>query len=183
MNRSSKFLLISSYFNTIAFGILSPLYALFVVEIGGTGSHASFSWAAYAATAGLLMLVGSRFLNKVPQWWSRIIISGFFILAVASFGYLTIHSILALYLIQFIFALGVSMTMPTMKLMYAKYADRGREAEEWALLDGGNLLILSGAAFLGGWLFDLIGFAAVFILMGSTQVVAAVLAYFSLRKL
>lgn len=182
MNKASKFLLISSYFNTIAFGILSPLYALFVLEIGGSGAHASFSWAAYAASAGLFMLIASRFLNKVPRWWSRIIISGFLLLAAASFGYLAVNSLLDLYLIQVVFALGVSMTMPTLKLMYSKHADLGREAEEWALLDGGNFLILSGAAFLGGWLFDLVGFAAVFILMGTTQAVAATLTYFSLRK-
>lgn len=55
MKRGLRFLLIADTWATLAIGMLGPIYAIFVEEIGGDLLDASWAYFAFMITSGILM--------------------------------------------------------------------------------------------------------------------------------
>lgn len=181
MQKAFRLLLSSNYFNTIAFGVLGPLYALFVADLGGSAFHAGFSWTTYALTAGLLMMAVGK-LEDTFSNRSRYLLSGsHLIIALASFSYIFVSELWQLYVVQIVFGVGVAIMTPVSKTTFTAMEAKGHEAQGWALLDGGNFIILAIASSIGGTLVALGSFTILFLFMGFAQLGSALLSHVALR--
>lgn len=177
-----KLLLIANYLNSFGWALYSPLYALFVLEIGGSALDVSLIWSAYALVAGLLIMTFGRLENTLsfrPEWMLFI---GYFMFVLVAIGYFFVESIGHFFFMQLVLAIAIGIMTPAAKATYTKAEHAGKEAGEWGLFDGGNYIIGAAAAFTGGILFKLGDFKLVFAVMMFIQLAASLYAYIYWHK-
>jgi len=174
MNKALKKLLVANYWQTFGFTLLSPLYAAFVINhLGGTEFQVGFTYSVYGLTAGFLIILFGKIEDKFRNKAKAILSAGYLLMSIASFSYLFVDSISELLLLQVFYAFAVAIYIPVNKTLYSLYEDDGKESTEWALLDGGNFLIIGLASLIGGYFVSEFGFEALFVLMGLSELVAA----------
>lgn len=154
-------------------GLLSPIYALYVLEINGNEFVAGASWSLYLITAGLIMLFFSK-KEDLAKSYKPFLVGGYFIAAISTFMYLMIDTVPQLFLLQIVHAVGIGLLTPSLRAAYTQLQNSKQKAHEWALFDGGLFILQGIAAFIGGTLLSLFGFTPLFIFMGSIQLLSAV---------
>lgn len=170
--KNSRYILLANYLYMSGVGLLSPIYALFVLDIGGDGLIAGASWSLYLITAGLFMLITSK-QEDMSGNAHPFLMTGYGIAALSTFMYLFVDSMPQLFLLQIVHAIGIGMLTPSLRAAYAATQDKARQAHEWALFDGGIFILQGVAALIGGTLLVTFGFESLFIFMGSMQLLSA----------
>lgn len=122
--------LLANYASAFAWGLFAPLFAIIVLDRGGTASEVGFLWGAYTLLTGLAMLIFGRFEDSKHATKEGLIIA------------------------QFCFGIGFGMGVPALRVIYGSMLKKGRLATEWGLMDGGNMLIMSFAAVVGGYVYQ-----------------------------
>lgn len=168
-----RFLLLCSYLNMLGFSMFAPLYALFALGIGAEPLEIGIGWAIYTILSGLLIIAFGRIEDRTPHR-VHLIIGGYFWLAIVTLLFLLVENTAILYLVLAMNAVGVGMLVPASRAVFGALEDKGREASEWSLFDGGTRIVMGLAAIIGGLLIKVEGFKAVFILMFIIQLIAAV---------
>ena len=92
--------------------MFSPIYALFVEELGGDVMVASNAWAVLSLAAGLFSFVTGKWENKIKETelgiaWSQ------FIIGFAYLIYFMADGVLALYAAQALLGIGLAFYWPT----------------------------------------------------------------------
>lgn len=182
MRNLSKLLLYSSYLNTFGYSLFGPLYAIFVLKVGGSAFTAGATWSLYMLVAGFLMFFFSRFADRVYSYRKRLIVAGYFVLAFGALAFILVTDPAEIYLVQVVNAIGVGMLTPAWQAVYSKAEDRGREVREWALFDGVNSILIAIAAFCGGIYVTFFPFKSLFLLIFAIQIVAAFVSIRILRN-
>lgn len=170
---SLRFLLLCNYLSTLGFSMFAPLYALFALGIGAEPLEIGIGWAIYTILSGILIITFGR-LEDHAAHRIYLIIGGYFWLAVVTPLFLLVESTLSLYMVLAMSAIGVGMLVPASRAVFGAMEDKGREASEWSLFDGGVRIVMGLAAVLGGLLVKVGGFRAVFLSMFIIQLLAAV---------
>lgn len=153
-------------------GLLSPIYALFVLQINGNEFIAGASWSLYLITAGLIMLFFSK-KEDIARSYKPFLVAGYTIAAISTFMYLAISSIPQLFLLQFVHAIGIGLLTPSLRAAYTTLQNQKQKAHEWALFDGGLFILQGIAALSGGAILSLLGFTTLFLCMGALQLISA----------
>jgi MFS family permease len=166
-----RLLLLSNYLNFFGSGLFLPLYAVFVQFIGGNVFHAGASFGTYTLTAGIVTFIFGKLEDKILDKRKMFCLGYFFVVLGAS-SYLFITELWHLYIVQVLNAVAFGIFNPAWKTLYASDEDLGKEAQEWALVDGGDMILISIAAVLGGFLVNWYGFRMLFFLMTFVQIVA-----------
>jgi len=176
----SALLLISGLF-MFAFGMFSPIYAIFVQKIGGSITVASNAYALYWLVAGVLTFVMGKLENKLKEtelaiMWSQ------FIMGLAYLMYYFSSNIIMLYLTQIIMGIGAAIFWPAFHAVYTKHVNGKKSAWQWSLYDGLAYILPALAAVLGGRLVVCYGFNIIFLIMAALSFVCALFILFLPRK-
>lgn len=171
-----KLLLLASYVNNLGWGIYAPLYALFVLDLGGTTFDISLLWSIYALIAGLLMMFFGRLENSKRYNPTKMLVIGYGLFIIVAIGFIFAKTIEHFYLVQLTLAVAMGIMTPAARITYARSQFKGKEAGEWGLFDGGNYMLIAVASLIGGFLYQAGGFQAIFIAMIGIQTVATLLA-------
>jgi DHA1 family multidrug resistance protein-like MFS transporter len=169
--KKSYYLLLANYLYMAGVGLLSPVYALYVLGIGGSALTASASWSLYLITAGILMIIFGNTQDKSTSI-KKYIVAGYAIAAVSTLLYLIINTTLQLFILQFIHAIGIGLLTPALRNAYTKVQNKQRRSHEWSLFDGGIFILQGTAALAGGLLLTWLGFTQLFILMAAIQILS-----------
>jgi MFS family permease len=169
VNRVIRYLVISDFVLNFAFGLLAPIFAVFVLEsIQGSslkvvGLATTFYW--IARTASTVPL--SRFMDKTDGERDEFyfIIAGSFIMSSVPLFYLFASQPWHVYLIQLILGLANSMAVPAWRILFTDHIDRGRTGFEWSLEDIAIGVSVAVSAYLGSLIADKFGFGIVFVLL------------------
>jgi predicted MFS family arabinose efflux permease len=129
--------------------------------------------------AAITILIFGRLEDKRKNKL-KLVIAGYFILAIAGFSYIFVTDIQGLFVVQIINAIGVGILTPAWRTTYALSEDKGRETLEWSFVDGGGKFAIATGAIIGSFIYKYYGFKAIFILIGIIQLIAA---FISLRLL
>lgn len=170
MNKLRLSVLTANYMYMAGVGILSPIYALFVRDIGGSAFVASASWSLYLILAGIIMIATTN--HSRPEQYKRNLLLGYSIAALSTFLYIVVWDVASLLMLQVIHAIGIGILTPTLRAVYARVVSTQRETRQWAVFDGGLFILQGIAALIGGTLLTLYGFVALFVFMGVTQLVS-----------
>ena len=181
MNIKLKLLLYASVFGNFSSGLLGPIYALFVQNIGGNVMVASISFAIYTAVFALL----TTFIGKLEDTKfnkEETVFIGYLILIIGNLLFLFVQRALHLYLVQILMGIGVAIVAPAWEALYSLALDKGKESSEWSYWNMGTGLAISIAAFLGGMTVSYFGFKLLFIIMAAFHLISAVIAARLLRN-
>jgi len=178
-NRIVKYLVLSDLVFYAGWGLISPIFAIFIVEKiqGGDAFVAGISSAAYLILMSLLRVPFGMFLDSRPgekdDYWFLTV--GLFIAALTSFGFIFAKLPWHVYLLQIIRAVTMAMSLAAWPAIFTRHIDKGKESTEWGLdaTSVGFGAGISGA--IGGWAVTQFGFNRVFIAVGVIGLIGAIL--------
>jgi len=177
MKRGFKLLILSDLLIIMAFGLISPILAIFIKEdlIGGSAFAAGLSISIYLFTRAVFGIPFGRVEDHHAK--KRFLLIGTYLIAIAPLGYYFLNNIYQLYLVQFMYGFGAAMAFPAFGALFIHYMDHGKEAYEWSVY--GTVIGLGTAvtALVGGAIVQRFGFNYLFLatfiicMIGSTVLV------------
>lgn len=170
-----RLLLWSSNLWALGEGMLGPLFAVFAQRIGGNILDITWAWAIYLGMTGIFTIVAGKISDRIWQWCGRerLLVAGYALNALCTFGYLFVHTTTGLFLVQAGLGMALALSSPTWSALYARYSPGEEKAgNTWGLVAGEQRLILAVAIVVGGFIADHYSFEALFIAMGTVQVIA-----------
>lgn len=172
-----------------AWGLLSPVFAIFLLEniaignVAEAAKIAGFGTLVYWATKATLQMPIGTYLDKNrgerDDFW--IYVMGVTITGLVPFGFLFSNLPWHIYVLQFLHAVGMSMVTPSSTAIFIRHSDKWHEAYE-SSLDSTFLSIgvgITGA--IGGMIASRFGFEMIFILTGIFTLIS-VLFIFLIKK-
>ena len=185
INKVIKILITSDIFLNSGWGLLAPVFAIFILQNiqGGNAKVAGFAAMTYWIVKSSLQVPIGRYLDKNHGEKDDLyfLILGTILVGFVPFGYLGSSLPWHIYLCQILQAVGMAMVIPPWDAIFTRHIDKGKEAFEWSL-ESTTLGFSAGiAGAVGGLLVALVGFKIVFILVGSFTFLAAAL-LFLIRK-
>ncbi len=173
MRKGLKFLLHMDAWATLAMGMLGPIYAIFVEEIGGDILDASWAYFAFMLTTGVVMFFVGRWEDKVKHK-EKLITLGYALSALGALAYFFVNSQFDLVITQIIVGLSEAVLIPAYGAMYTEFIDRNKVASEWADWDAMRYSITAFAALLGGYIANNFGFRTLFLFMFIASIISVV---------
>lgn len=181
MKNELKILLMISALLLAAAGLLGPIYAVYVQEIGGDLLTAGTSYAVFAISAGLLTFLFGRWEDRVDHQ-EKFIIAHYLLAAIGYFGYIVAKTPTHLFIIQAVFGIGMAMGAPAYDGVYSRYMDKGKYASQWGTWEAMHWIVTAIAAALGGLLANLYGFKVLFMIMFALSIIALLVSLLLIKK-
>lgn len=180
-NKVIKYLILSDLAFWTGWGLLTPVFAIFIVDKiqGGNvfvvGVAAAIYWITKSLIQPLLGIILDIFPTERDDY--LVLVAGFFIISLVPFGFIFAKIPLHVYLLQGVHGFAHAMLLAGWIPIFTRHIDKGREATEWGLnaMVVGLGIGLSGA--VGGWAVSQYGFTPVFISVGIFGLIGAVLLF------
>ena len=174
MNKKIKLLLYGSNILSFGEGMLEPFFAVFTEKIGGGILDISWAWATYLIVTGIFTIIVGRFIDNRDNKKEKIMILGYFLSAIFTFGYLLVSAPWHLFVVQIGLGIAGAFLTPTWDALYSEYEDKDHDTYQWALAEGEYQIITGLALIIGGIIINFFSFTLLFIIMGIVQTVAAI---------
>lgn len=181
LNKSTQILLYGSSIWYLGEGMLGPILGVLTEKIGGSILEISWIWATYLIAAGIF----TKFMGKLSDKKfskEKLLVAGYALNAVFTFGYLLASSTLYLLCIQVGLGIAAALAAPTWDALYAKHSAQEDSGYIWGLAAGQTQLTTGFAVLLGGLIINYFSFNVLFITMGVIQICATLYQAQILRK-
>ena len=167
-----KNLVISDFVLNFAFGLMAPIFAVFVIEnIQGSdlkviGLAASFYWISRVLTT----VPFSRFMDRTDGERDEyfFMICGSFCMSTLMLFYIWANQPWHVYVIQIFFGIFNSMAVPGLRILFTDHIDKGKIGVEWSFEDIAIGASTAISAYLGAVIAEAFGFRMVFIILTLT---------------
>jgi predicted MFS family arabinose efflux permease len=164
MHKNIKILLGASILIHSGINFLSPIFAIYIKDIGGTLLDAGAAVGIYAILKGVFYFLFKNIReDKVSR--KMMISGGYFIMFIGYFLYLFASKPYHIYLIQGILSLGETIVTPSWSAVIATSLVKGKERHIYSNFYGYRSLFEGLAAITGGLFAMNFGFHTVFIVM------------------
>jgi len=181
INRIIKYLVLSDLVFYAGWGLITPIFAIFIVEKieGGNALVAGLASAIYSILMASLRIPFGMFLDSRPgekdDYWFLTV--GLFIASLVPFGFIFSKIPWHIYLLQAVHAIGMAMTLSAWPAIFTRHIDKGKESTEWGL-DATSIGLAAGlTGAIGGWAVTQFGFNPVFTAVGIMGLIGAVLLF------
>lgn len=164
MHKQLKIFLVSNSFFVLATGMLGPIYALFVKEIGGDILDAGFSWSIFMIISGAGMLVMGKIVDSLKKEKPMMIL-GYSLQSLGFLGYFFVSNKIQLYLLQILMGISITVQHPVFNSFYTRHLEKGKVAFQWAAWEGTYFITTGIAALIGAFLVKIFGFRTMFLIM------------------
>lgn len=160
----------SAFLITFGFGLITPIFAVFLTQQiqGGSLVVVGLAEMIYLVTKSTFQIPVSLIIDKTPG--EKIdfycMFFGGILITLVPFLYLFVWLPWQVYLLQFIYGLGAALDWPAWMGLFTRHIDKNKESFEWSMEMTVEDAGMAGAAVIGGFLADRFGFRPVFLLMG-----------------
>ena len=162
-----------------AFGLITPIFAVFITEQirGGDIKVVGFAAAIYWILKSLFQIPIGIFLDKTKGEKDDLyfLVIGFVIAAIVPLGYIFSSFPWHIYVLQAIYGISLAMVLPSWSAIFTRHIDKGREAFEWALDSTALGFGIGITSAIGGILVSQFGFNLVFTIVGIIALLGALL--------
>lgn len=183
INRVIKILIVSDFVFNSAWGLLAPVFAIFLVDKIAFGSAiegakiAGFASLIFWVTKSILQIPIGRYLDKnhgekddfLFMFW------GTFITGLTPFGFLISSSAWHIYLLQLFHAVGQALMVPSWLAIFTRHINKGNEAFQWSVRSTSLGFGVGIFGAIGGIMVAAFGFKLLFILVGGLTIISAFL--------
>lgn len=165
VNKVIRTLILSDFFLFFSLGLLTPIFAVFVMEnIGNKIEIVGFSVSCYWIMRGILVIPLSRLMDKlrgeVDEYFFMAI--GTFLTAVIPMFYIISTEPWHIYLLQAINGFANAMAVPAWRILFTNHVDKKIVGFEWSLEDVGVGIATASSATIGAVIADTFGFIVLF---------------------
>lgn len=173
--RTSVTLLAADYLNLLGYSLFFPFFALYAASLGASPQLTGFVWALNTVVAGVVVLVYGAFSLQIKHERGVVFVS-LIMLALTSLVFLQVKDVNQLFLAIIFNAVASGLYIPSWKSVYTQTMKKKETTRDWSWYDGGNMLVTSGGAAVGGTLIGLYGFRGALITMFALQLFGAIIA-------
>ena len=185
LNKIIRTLIISDFFLNSGWGLMGPIFAIFIVKNVAMGSIseaakiAGFAALSFWITKSLLQIPIGRYLDKnhgeKDDFW--FMVAGTFLLALVPIGFLFSSQAWHIYALQMLHALAASLNFPSWSAIFTRHIDKGREAFQWGTHSTVSGMGVGLAGGIGGIAVAYFGFEIVFIFVSSLSLLCGFLLF------
>jgi predicted MFS family arabinose efflux permease len=181
VNQVIKYLILADLIFWSGWGLLSPIFAVFVIKNieGGSLSVIGLASGIYWILKSLLRIPIGIFLDsrrgEEDDFW--FLFFGLVLSSLVPFGYLMAKYPWHIYLLQSLQAFGMAMALSGWTAIFTRHIDQGKEATEWGLDATFVGLGIGISGILGGMIAQIFGFKTVFVLVGISGLLAGSLLF------
>ena len=168
-----KILLLSSFFITLSAGLLGPIYAVFVEEIGGNLLTAGTAAAIFSISSGVLIYLLGRWEDKIKHQ-ENILVIGRILTFVGITGYLFVKSPAHLFIVEIFLGISTAISTPAFDSLYSKNLSKGKFASQWGTWEAMYAIAAGIAAIIGGYIAQEFGFKILFIIMSVLSLISLI---------
>lgn len=165
LNKIIKYLVLSDLIFYTGWGLISPIFAIFVLDsiIGGTAFVVGLSAGINLIVRSILRIPFGIYADKSQKISYYMMFYGLFISALVPIGYIYSNLPWHLYILQAVLGASLAMSVSGFTCLYSRHMDRGKESTEWGI-DAVAVGIGPGiAGILGGLALTYFSFNLVFI--------------------
>lgn len=170
VNKIIKILILSDFSIISSFGLIAPIFAIFITEqiIGGGVKVAGFASTIYLLVSSLVRLPISRIVDEKLRERERILllIGGSILMSSCYFFYIFAKFPWQVYLLESLIGLGYAGNAAVWFDLFTRHIDKDRESFEWSIHGSAVCLGSAATAAIGGVLAEKFGFEPLFILVG-----------------
>ncbi len=166
MNKYIVLLLLSDVFAVSGFGLIEPIFALFVSEhvVGGSISSVGIAMGIFLVTKSLVQLPFSYKVDKCDdQHDIRWLLIGDTLILVAPIMFFFAPSVGWVYLAQLIAGIGAGLAYPSWLGLWSTHLDKNRESFEWSFYSTVTGIIGAITAVVGAFVAETYGFHITFL--------------------
>ena len=173
LHNTTKILLLGANIWYFGEGMLGPLFAIFTEKVGGDILDITWAWSTYLVCTGIFYIVIGKLVNR-KAYKVQILVLGYSLNAVFTFGYLFVSNPLQLFLVQVGLGIAEAIGSPIWDSLYAKSITEEHDTYAWGLSTGQSQIVTGVAFAIGGALTEIFSFNVLFIVMGIIQIIAAI---------
>jgi MFS family permease len=186
INKIIKILIVSDFFFNYAWGLLGPVFAIFIVQnitvenMAEGAKVAGFASLVYWIVKSLFQIPIGRYLDKnhgeKDDFWFMVL--GTFVTGIVPIGFLLSSQPWHIYGLQILHATAMAMLVPSWYAIFTRHIDKGKEAYEWGTWSTVLGFGVGIAGAMGGIMVATLGFKLVFIFVGVINTFSALLLLF-----
>lgn len=179
VNKVIRILVLGDIMFFSAFGLIGPIFAIFVTNqiSGATIATVGFAATINLLTRALLQMPVARYIDrhKGEKDDFYFMVAGSTLISIVPFIYLFVETPIHLYMAQVVLGIGGALTNPGWFAIFTRHIDKGKEGTEWTLENVGIGLVSAGAAALGGIFAERFGFHNLFLTVGILSLVGLII--------
>ena len=176
LSKLSKVLIIASSLWYFGEGLFGPLFAVYSEKMGGDILDITGAWAAYLIATGIFYVLVGKIINK-SKYKKQVMIFGYALNALLTFGYLLVHNTTTLLIVQVGLGIAEALSTPIWDSLFASNLEDTQNTFHWGLATGHTHFISGIAIAIGGLVAHFLSFNTLFIIMGCIQVTATIVQY------
>ena len=169
INKVIKTLILSDFFLQSGWGLIGPIFAVFIIKNihGGSLAMIGFVAATYWIVKSIFQPFIAYFfdLKKGEKDDFKFLIVGMYIANLIPLGYLLSSQIWQIFLLEFIRGLAMACVIPTWAGIFTRHINKGWEAFSWSVESTAIGFAFGFAAAFGGVMATILGFKTVFVLV------------------
>lgn len=183
MNKVIWLLIVSDILILSAFGLIGPIFAIFLKEgiAGGSLAAAGIASSIFFIVKSATQLPLSKFLDDRKDKLTFLIVGTFLIVAVP-FIYTISPNVNYIYIAEAIYGLGAAMSYPAWFTLFTNHLDKKHQGWEWSVWGTGTGVGAAITAYLGAILAQNFGFNFVFYTVGIFSFIGMMLLFFLSKK-
>ncbi|KPJ57432.1 hypothetical protein AMJ49_00645 [Parcubacteria bacterium DG_74_2] len=182
INRVIKYLILSDLVLEASWGLISPIFAIFIIQKiqGGNAFVVGMASAIYLVVFSLIRIPVAIFLDWTLKEIDDFLflLFGFFIVSFVPFGFIFSKFPWQIYFLQAIQGIGMAIAFSGYMAIFTKHIDKGKEATEWGIRASLIGLGTGLMAALGGILVTKFSFNLIFSLVGIFSLLGSLLTLF-----
>ena len=179
MNKVIRILIISDFFIWSGFGLLGPVFAVFITQQirGGELEVIGFASSIYLICKSVLQIPIARFLDMRKGEWDDfwVMMAGSLAMSVIPFLYLGITRPWELYVIEAFYGIGAALAYTSWEAIFTRHVDKDDVALEWSVYNTVTDVGGAATASIGGLIAQTFGFHALFVTTGLVMCFGSVL--------
>ncbi len=183
INKIIKFLIISDFFLNSGWGLMGPVFAIFIVQNITVGSFseaakvAGFASLFFWIVKSILQIPIGNYLDKnrgeKDDFWFMVV--GTFMMGIVPIGYLFSSQPWHIYVLQIFYAVAAAINLPSWSAIFTRHIDKGREAMEWSTHSTFLGIAAGISGGIGGVAVASFGFNMVFIFVSVFTIISGFL--------
>ena len=185
INKIIKYLILSDLVFWTGWGLITPIFAIFVVEKieGGSPFIVGLAAGLYWIFRSFFRVPIGIFLDTCPGERDDylFLVSGLFLAALVPFGFIFATLPLHICVLQAIYGVAMAMSLSGWSAIFTRHIDKGRESTDWGLDATVIGLGVGISGMVGGWAVTRFGFNPVFFSVGIFGLIGASI-LFGIRK-
>jgi len=177
VNRIVKFFVLSDLFLLAGWGLIDPIFAVFIIQRipGATVVTVGIAAGIYWILRSILQVPIANYLDRTPgekdDFYALVV--GLIIAGFSAFSFALITNVWQLYAVQIIRALAFALYGAAWPTIFSRHLDKDRVSFDWTC-DGVAAGLAAGVAgLLGGIIAERFGFTSVFVLGAILSLFAA----------